>query len=796
MAHHSQPRRDSADASGLVGLLRICLPHGRSPTGIVCGGIIGLWLLAASRWLLADAVVPWDSKNQFYAFFRFVADALHSGATPFWNPYHYGGHPTVADPQSLIFAPLFLLWALIDPSPSMQAFDLLVYGHLLIGGLCIGIMGLRAGWPAAACLLAGSIFMFGGAASGRLTHTGVIITYGLFPPALLLMQLAFERRSCAIGLGFALVASAMALGRNQVALLFCYVLIAAAVAQIVAARGRWRYLRERAPMLGVMSMAGVCLTALPTLLTIQFAALSNRPASVLEQAFESSLHPANLATLVAANILGSHQFPPWGPNYLTEPLVASVDEAFNYMFVGWVPMILLLWFGLIGGRIFQRGQVMLAGILGLSVLYMLGRYTPIFGWAFAWVPGVDLFRRPVDANFVFGAALSLLAGRLLADYVRSGAPAAKPVRSLVATLAVLGVLAWAVMFSHRSGRAETAMIELLKIAPIPVLVILLLSAARDTTERTRAAIAVTCIAMAELIWWNGSSRMNAEPRAHYAVLEAPQEAEAEALERLEREIRARQANGERPRVEIVGIGGPWQNLAIVRRLEATNGYNPLRIGFYDRLISPGETTYLMAQRKFPRSFDGYGCPLARALGLEYVVLGMPIDNRLAGAAVKTVLHSGPRLWIYRLKPTLPRLAFNTRAVVADASGTDALGLPLATPSAGLVLIDDDTPPKRSYASVAAAQSANAHITAWRPDRIEIEAVSVSGGVLALHDVYYPGWVAEVDGKAAPIMRADLLFRAVEVPAGRRRIVFRYAPFAPQNLLDAVNVALRRSSPLP
>jgi uncharacterized membrane protein YfhO len=112
------------------------------------------------------------------------------------------------------------------------------------------------------------------------------------------------------------------------------------------------------------------------------------------------------------------------------------------------------------------------------------------------------------------------------------------------------------------------------------------------------------------------------------------------------------------------------------------------------------------------------------------------------------------------------------------------------------LIDDDTPPKRSYASVAAAQSANAHITAWRPDRIEIEAVSVSGGVLALHDVYYPGWVAEVDGKAAPIMRADLLFRAVEVPAGRRRIVFRYAPFAPQNLLDAVNVALRRSSPLP
>ena len=30
-------------------------------------------------------------------------------AAPFWNPYHYGGHPSVADPQSLIFAPLLVL---------------------------------------------------------------------------------------------------------------------------------------------------------------------------------------------------------------------------------------------------------------------------------------------------------------------------------------------------------------------------------------------------------------------------------------------------------------------------------------------------------------------------------------------------------------------------------------------------------------------------------------------------------------------------------------------------------------
>ena len=50
-------------------------------------GVTGaIWLLAASRWLVTDTVVPWDSKNQFYAFFRFLAATLHSGASPFWNP--------------------------------------------------------------------------------------------------------------------------------------------------------------------------------------------------------------------------------------------------------------------------------------------------------------------------------------------------------------------------------------------------------------------------------------------------------------------------------------------------------------------------------------------------------------------------------------------------------------------------------------------------------------------------------------------------------------------------------------
>jgi hypothetical protein len=358
-------------------------------TLVVAGLVIGaVWLVAMSRWILTDSVVPWDSKNQFYAFYRFLASALESGASPFWNPYHYGGHPSVADPQSLIFAPLMVLYALFDPAPSLRAFDLLVHAHLLIGGLSVAAIGARARWPVIACVLAAVVFMFGGAAAGRLQHTGIILSYGLFPLALLLLQLALERRSLVLGLAFSFIAASLALGRNQVALLFCFVLAAAAIAEVVSAEQSLNYLRQRLAVLAVMAVAGVALIAAPMLLTMQFAALSNRPAITLDHAILGSLHPAGLAQLVVADIFGSHRTDYWGPNVSTEPLVALTDDSFNYLFVGAVPVILLLWFGIAGGGVFRRGRVLIVTTADT---------------------GADLHPRPLHAGLCMGVRLG--AGR-------------------------------------------------------------------------------------------------------------------------------------------------------------------------------------------------------------------------------------------------------------------------------------------------------------------------------------------------------------------------------------------------
>lgn len=727
---------------------------------ILCALIGAIWLVALSRRIVTDTVVPWDSKNQFYAFFRFLAAALHAGATPFWNPYHYGGHPSGADPQSLVFAPVFVLWGLVDAAPSLRSFDVIVSAHLLLGALAIGVIGWRARWPLTACVLAASLFMLGGPAAGRLQHTGIIVSYAVFPIALLLLMLALERRSLAAALGFAFVAAQLVLGRNQVAMLLCFWLAAYGVCAIATAERPAHFLYERRAVLAIMVVGTGALAAIPMLLTLQFAALSNRPAVALADALAGSLHPANLATLAAADVFGTHGPHYWGPNAASLPEVHYTDDSFNYLFVGATATTLVLWLGFAGIGAFRRGRLLLSATLIVALLYMLGRYTPFFALVFHWLPGIDLFRRPVDASFVVLMALALLSGHLLADYVRDGPPRLRLVPGILVATGVTAVLASAVTFSARSGHASAALLAVAK-AGVFAATALILLAARTPRQRRFAAAALAAIAVAELVIWNAAFRLNAEPRANYAVLEAPTGAAAQAIAALESVLAERRAAGERPRVEVLGLGGPWQNLAMVRGWEAINGYNPLRIGDYDRLVAPGEENWRADMRAFPAAFPGYGSPLARDLGLEFLVLDRPVEQlpqKLSDPGDATVLLAGPPIWIYRLSYPAPRVRFRTNANPGE--------------------------PGRDTTDDAAAR-----IIEWRPDRIEIETSASRSGMLDLHMTDYPGWIAELDGRAVPLTRAGALFMAVEMPAGRHRLVVRYAPFSFANLDDALRRAL-------
>lgn len=67
------------------------------------------------------------------------------------------------------------------------------------------------------------------------------------------------------------------------------------------------------------------------------------------------------------------------------------------------------------------------------------------------------------------------------------------------------------------------------------------------------------------------------------------------------------------------------------------------------------------------------------------------------------------------------------------------------------------------------------ITEYQPTRVTIENADGQDGYLLLKDAYYPGWIATIDGEPTPIYRANVMFRAVWVPAGVHEIVFEYRP---------------------
>ncbi|MHB8876289.1 MAG: hypothetical protein ACYC8T_21565, partial [Myxococcaceae bacterium] len=63
----------------------------------------------------------------------------------------------------------------------------------------------------------------------------------------------------------------------------------------------------------------------------------------------------------------------------------------------------------------------------------------------------------------------------------------------------------------------------------------------------------------------------------------------------------------------------------------------------------------------------------------------------------------------------------------------------------------------------------------RPELVRVEAEAEGDAVLVVNDAWWPGWTATVDGRPAPIWRADALVRAVPWPAGRHVLEMRYEP---------------------
>ena len=90
----------------------------------------------------------------------------------------------------------------------------------------------------------------------------------------------------------------------------------------------------------------------------------------------------------------------------------------------------------------------------VAIVYALGWYTPVFAAMHAYLPGVDLYRRPADAVFLVGFLASILSGyalhRLLTDADHHPRSAGRRHCHFIPVAAFLALLALACRFRQSS----------------------------------------------------------------------------------------------------------------------------------------------------------------------------------------------------------------------------------------------------------------------------------------------------------------------------------------------------------
>jgi len=727
-----------------------------------------VWLFLCWPWLSGRVTIPWDAKAHFYAQFVFLARSLAAGQSPFWTPNIFDGWPQIADPQSLIFAPLYLLAAFFGPAPSFQLADGVLFATLALGALGVFLYARDRGWRAEGALVAAIAFAFGGSAAWRLQHVGQVMSLAWFPLALFALSRALDRRSIFWGAAAGLFAAFMVGGRDQVAWLQTLILVGFVAQRAFRGAGVRTNIRAFLAPLAAGGLVGLVVAGVPVLFSALLAASSNRPDIIFSEVVKGSLHPASLLTVVAPDLYGVAgplaYF--WGP-----PSTAwGSTNLFLARNMGEVYFGALAFTAAIGAGLPLRradGDVRFFALVAILLgLYAVGRYTPAFDILFH-LPGAGLWRRPADATFALCALLALLGG-YGAHRLAAGEGKWRPI---LAAFVVLTLLAGGVAVALSKGKlAQAAMPLLIAWVTFALAIALLEWIALRGRARPYLAIALIGLFCAvDLRLGNGPNESTALPPANFEFLRP--DTRNTTIRLLREKLAATNGPDRRDRIELAGIGFDWPNVSLSQDFDHDLGYNPLRLALFEDFTGADDTIGLPEQRVFSKAFPSYRSLAADLSGLRYVATGVPIeqiDPKLKLGDMKFVARTRDA-WIYENPRAMPRVFIATKAIATDFEAIIKTGAWPQVDYASTVLLS-------SGGDQVSRRSGKAKILSYANTRISIEADAPDGGWLVLNDIWHPWWKCALDGAPATIERANVAFRAVRLPPGRHRVDFRFAPF--------------------
>ena len=214
-------------------------------------------------------------------------------------------------------------------------------------------------------------------------------------------------------------------------------------------------------------------------------------------------------------------------------------------------------------------------------------------------------------------------------------------------------------------------------------------------------------------------------------------------------------------------------------LDHTLGYNPLRIGLVARTLGARDYIAGPDQRAFTPLFPSYHSTLANLLGLRLIASSIPIeqiDLQLARGELKFLARTQDA-YIYENVDALPRVMFVREWEHANFEDIIETGRwPEFDPTA-TVLLDGEPEIAGAPEELSHPTDSAVRIRHYENTIVEIEVEAATEGFIVLNDVWHPWWTAEVDGRSTVIHRANVMFRAVRVPAGKHLVRFEFTPFS-------------------
>jgi len=216
------------------------------------------------------------------------------------------------------------------------------------------------------------------------------------------------------------------------------------------------------------------------------------------------------------------------------------------------------------------------------------------------------------------------------------------------------------------------------------------------------------------------------------------------------------------------------------------GHNPLRLKTFAAATGVGDTVATADQRTFSPLYPSYRSPFADLFGLRLIATGVPverIDPSLKPGDLTFVARTADA-HVYENPRALPRVFLVNEWQRADFDELIRDGWPAVDPRRVVLLEHAPAAPlplpggeRAGVRGLPAEPVGAARIVNYGNTEVTIETDSPSPALLVLTDVWHPWWRAEVDGAPAEILKADVLFRAVAVPAGRHVVRFTFHPFA-------------------